>query len=158
MTKEERQLVLVDICERLLYGVRIKLWYQVQNNNPLVLDEEGKIENLSVASQILHDIETGRIKDFKPYLRSMETMTEEEYIKYRTMQGRNCDYGEATICVSKSLYQGLLYDDNEPLKINVYYPNPVIQDWLNANHFDYRGLIEKGLALEAPEDMYNTKQ
>ena len=30
-------------------------------------------------------------------------------------------------------------------------------DWLNAHHFDYRGLIEKGLALEAPEDMYNLK-
>jgi hypothetical protein len=28
-------------------------------------------------------------------------------------------------------------------------------DWLNANHFDYRGLIEKGLAIEAPEGMYN---
>lgn len=28
-------------------------------------------------------------------------------------------------------------------------------DWLNANHFDYRGLIEKGLALEALEGMYN---
>jgi hypothetical protein len=28
-------------------------------------------------------------------------------------------------------------------------------DWLNAHHFDYRGLIEKGLAIEAPEGMYN---
>ena len=27
-------------------------------------------------------------------------------------------------------------------------------DWLNSNHFDYRDLIEKGLALEAPEGMY----
>ena len=27
-------------------------------------------------------------------------------------------------------------------------------DWLNAHHFDYRNLIEKGLALEAPVDMY----
>ena len=27
-------------------------------------------------------------------------------------------------------------------------------DWLNAHHFDYRGLIEKGLALEAPDGMY----
>ena len=27
-------------------------------------------------------------------------------------------------------------------------------DWLNAHHFDYRGLIKKGLALEAPEGMY----
>lgn len=30
-------------------------------------------------------------------------------------------------------------------------------DWLNAHHFDYRGLIGKGLALEAPEGMYNVK-
>jgi len=28
-------------------------------------------------------------------------------------------------------------------------------DWLNAHHFDYRGLISKGLALEAPKGMYN---
>lgn len=27
-------------------------------------------------------------------------------------------------------------------------------DFYNAHHFDYRGLIEKGLALEAPEEMY----
>jgi hypothetical protein len=30
-------------------------------------------------------------------------------------------------------------------------------DWLNAHHFDYRGLIEKGLALEAPEGMYKNE-
>jgi hypothetical protein len=30
-------------------------------------------------------------------------------------------------------------------------------DWLNAHHFDYRGLIDKGLAIEAPEGMYNLK-
>lgn len=28
-------------------------------------------------------------------------------------------------------------------------------DWLNAHHFDYRGLIEKGLVAQAPEGMYN---
>lgn len=36
----------------------------------------------------------------------------------------------------------------DELSINQY-------DWLNAHHFDYRGLIEKGLALEAPKGMYN---
>lgn len=30
-------------------------------------------------------------------------------------------------------------------------------DWMNKHHFDYRGLIEKGLALEAPEGMYKTE-
>ena len=32
-----------------------------------------------------------------------------------------------------------------------------LEDWLNAHHFDYRGLIERGLALEAPKGMYKTK-
>lgn len=30
-----------------------------------------------------------------------------------------------------------------------------VVDWLNSHHFDYRGLIKKDLALEAPEGMYN---
>lgn len=30
-------------------------------------------------------------------------------------------------------------------------------DWLNAHHFDFRGLIERGLAIVAPEDMYKTE-
>lgn len=33
----------------------------------------------------------------------------------------------------------------------------VVDDWLNSHHFDYRGLIKKGLALEAPEGMYKTE-
>ena len=33
---------------------------------------------------------------------------------------------------------------------------PVVIDWLNAHHFDYRDLIDKGLALEAPTDIYKT--
>jgi hypothetical protein len=31
------------------------------------------------------------------------------------------------------------------------------EDWLNAHHFDYRGLIPMGLALEAPEGMYKAE-
>ena len=31
-------------------------------------------------------------------------------------------------------------------------------DWLNKHYFDYRGLIEKGLALEAPEGMYKIRE
>ena len=30
-------------------------------------------------------------------------------------------------------------------------------DWMLAHHFDVHNLIEKGLALEAPEDMYKTE-
>ena len=30
-------------------------------------------------------------------------------------------------------------------------------DFYISHHFDYRGLIEKGIAIEAPENMYKTK-
>ena len=65
--------------------------------------------------------------EIKPYLRPMSSMTEEERIKYESLYD----------CIDEGL-------------IKVF-------DWLNAHHFDYRGLIEKGLALEAPEDMYKTE-
>jgi len=64
----------------------------------------------------------------KPYLRPMSSMTEEEKIDYQAFFN----------------YDG------------VEYPDEYI-DWLNKNMFDYRGLIEKGLAIEAPEGMYNLK-
>ena len=48
------------------------------------------------------------------------------------------------------------------LNDRIEYPNMYVQnytietfDLFNAHHLDYRGLIEKGLALEAPEGMYN---
>lgn len=66
----------------------------------------------------------------KPYLRPMSSMTideEKEYFSFYFFE-KNCFNN--TIGAYKLL------------------------DWLNAHHFDYRGLIEKGLALEAPKDMH----
>jgi hypothetical protein len=64
----------------------------------------------------------------KPYLRPMSSMTKEE----------KEDFGVPF--TSEGLTT--LADTVECM------------DWLIAHHFDYRGLIENGLALEAPEDMY----
>ena len=62
--------------------------------------------------------------ELKPYLRPMSSMTEEEKPYYQAFFN----------------YEG------------VEYPEEYI-DWLNAaHHFDYRGLIEKGLAIEVTED------
>lgn len=65
--------------------------------------------------------------DIKPYLRPMSSMTDEE----------NKYYNKLTELVR----------DGEAYEYEV-------TDWLNAHHFDYRGLIPMGLALEAPEGMY----
>lgn len=75
----------------------------------------------------------------KPYLRPMSSMTDEERDEYEgtfaSVYDVN-DYGED----ADSWHEEFSIDS---------------LDYLNAHHFDYRGLIEKGLALEAPEGMYN---
>lgn len=72
--------------------------------------------------------------DVLPYLRTMSSMTEEERREYDKL-------------IAKCIYdpEAYFFDNYDRL-----------YDWLNAHHFDYRGLIEKGLALEAPADMYKT--
>ncbi len=64
-----------------------------------------------------------------PYLRPMSSMTEEEENEYRAI---NC-------------YEGLFPRNEDAI------------DYVLSHHFDYRGLIEKGIALEAPEGMYKTE-
>ena len=66
-------------------------------------------------------------RNLRPYLRPMSSMTEEEKSEYFNS------------------YDWEYFEEGTPF------------DWLNEHHFDYRGLIEKGLALEAPEDMYKTE-
>ena len=67
-------------------------------------------------------------ENLRYYLRPMSSMTEEERTK------------------KDELFGSYILDNN-----------PAYIDWLNAHHFDYRGLIEKGLALEAPEEMYKNE-
>ena len=64
------------------------------------------------------------IEEVRPYLRPMSSMTEEELNEYCALWNKD---------------ETELWDD---------------VDWLNSHHFDYRGLIPFGLALEAPEGMY----
>jgi len=70
-----------------------------------------------------------------PYLRPMSSMTEEEYKELKSIS---------------SYYGFAPYE-----YIGDWCPNYEMVNWLNAHHFDYRGLIKKGLAIEAPDGMYN---
>ena len=76
------------------------------------------------------------IYDIKPYLRPMSSMTEKEKKEF-----------QACHCVYE------LHPDFQPMMCNLANELNMF-DWLNEHHFDYRGLIEKGLALEAPKDIY----
>ena len=131
MTQEEKQLLLKDLCARLPYGVYVDA-YSWQKDAPKLLIE---CVPEYVGEEIVVKGLAGRhsIKEIKPYLRPMFSMTDEEKEEYRN---------ECNKVLSM------------PFKINGPYP---IVDWLNEHHFDHRGLIPKGLALEASEDMYKTE-
>ena len=122
MTREEKQLLLKDLCARLPYGVICQLSNKDADVSIIEKLKLGGLEHFIAGSMCV-----------KPYIRPMSSMTEEEY--------------EESCCVNEWTH---LEDGTEV-------PCMAYIDWLNAHHFDYRGLIEKGLALEAPKDMYKTE-
>ena len=128
MTLEDKELLFKDLCARLPYKVKCYCEWK----EPAPNGTSGMIDGLSTflleEFESMDEYEDVPIKSVQPYLRPMSSMTEEEYAK------------------KEELFGSYILDNN-----------PAYIDWLNAHHFDYRGLIEKGLALEAPEGMYKTE-
>lgn len=132
MTQEEKQLLLKDLCARLPYGVKCKIekdWFYDE------IKPYDSILNPIILERLLSQQDTDYC--VKPYLRPMSSMTDEEKVEY----------------TSYCFEQPFLQKGKTPNLGSV----PMCIDWLNQHHFDYRGLIEKGLALEAPESMYSIK-
>lgn len=143
MTQEERKLTLKDLCARSPHGVKIHL-YTIEYGELIgtldavyPTDERVIVDNLDKAIAPIN-VRCGGFKieedKVKPYLRPMSSMTEEEKKEFCKIEGRIIQYFPCK-------HIKLIFSADE-------------FDWLNAHHFDYRGLIEKGLALEAPEGMY----
>ena len=139
MTEEDKELVLKDLCARLLYGVIVHCtWAYFQEGSG---EDDGILEDIDVAKKQIRfkrkdcstNIPLNRIDGtVLPYLRPMSSMTEEECKEFFIQREKIVEYGGHEIILDLDS-----------------------SDWLNAHHFDYRGLIEKGLAIEAPEGMYN---
>ena len=127
MTQEDKQLLLRDLSARLPYGIKVDHFGVIKE----LLRVIPSSENVMVGYDI-NNYEDSVIEDIKPYLRPMSSITEEESLEYQ-----------------KRLK--IIQD----IERTLHWCNTVESiDWLNAHHFDYRGLIKKGLALEAPEGMY----
>ncbi len=130
MEKSLKELLLRDLCARLPYGVKVI--------NTAEVNEVGELDSIMTSRKYKDKLFVGvtlpddvarmvEIEMIKPYLRPMSSMTEDEKRDWWTYK----QVGET-------------WEAQDSLSV----------DWLNKCHFDYRGLIEKGLALEAPEDMY----
>ena len=132
MTQEEKQLLLKDLCARLPYGGMYETPYGPRVLNDIFIYSNGPVYTDHGVGNY-NEVFGVELENIKPYLRPLSSMTEEEENEL----------------VKAAVVGG--YNDDSVL--NSY----IVTDWLNAHHFDYRGLIEKVLALEAPEGMYKTE-
>lgn len=128
MIQEEKQLLLKDLSARLPFGVKV----QCITKAARIANASPLIETLDT---VLYRYAEEDNMELKPYLRHLSTMTDEEDQEYDATFYRE-DYG------------GL------PSPWSATYET---FDWLNAHHFDFRGLISMGLAIEAPKDMYKNE-
>lgn len=141
MTQEDKKLVFIDLSARIPYHVRVKVWLKDGTT------EEGPLDLQHNYDDVLRDaFYYNKIVDIKPYLRPISSMTEEEKEEFHKLKQFSVTVimpnGVSRI---EPIYIVDLEEDGDGLN-HLY-------DWLNAHHFDYRGLIEKGLALEAPADI-----
>ena len=133
--QEEKELLLKDVCARLSYGVKGTNQY-------------GKIVNLDHSTDYspYMSIKNAILKHgWRPYLIPLSSMTEEQYDEMEKMVLN--DYMDH-MRITNELREKVDFVTHWPLY------SPDVIDWFNRNHFDYRGLIEMGLALKAPDGMY----
>ena len=130
MTKEEKDLLLKDLCARLPYGV-IASYYGAEEE----CKTWDKIEGITCNDYVDIGQYSLPVESVKPYLFHLSSMSDEQKKYINDRWGINEDF-DFEINPNWGRYSIDLGD-------MVDYIN-----WLNENHFDYRGLISKGLAID----------
>lgn len=125
MIQKDKELILKDISGRLPYCPVVQI---------SLFRNDGRKRDIDLDPRVTENIwELIDKYCALPYLRPMSSMTATEVLEYI------------------SLKESIVASDGITYAFETYKSI----DWLNAHHFDYRNLIEKGLAIEAPEGMYN---
>jgi hypothetical protein len=135
MTQEEKELLMKDLCARLPYGVITRSEFEEYEDGKCVVHytDLPLVRKNSDGWDIITLLSYGIVKyKMKPYLRPMSSMTEEEKMEFHKILVKSQDCS---------------YENNESA-------TTILNDWYLSKGFDVRGLIPKGLALEAAEGMY----
>ena len=135
MKQEDKELLLRDLCARLLYGVKV---------DSVFINPDTK-EHKSCGIEVFNATSLLMIRDglgeFKPYLFPLSSMTEKQYNSlYESGILNNCSH-------SYEYVNPHIHGVSFIFKEFKTYSLELIE-WLNKNHFDYRGLISKGLAID----------
>lgn len=119
MKREDKELLLRDLCGRLPYGVKMNHIADTENNQITLVG----IAKTMITLESSAGYETSNIEDYIPYLFPLSSMTKEQYDEFTDM-----GYSVTERWWSMANYHQI--------------------EWLNKNYFDYRGLIEKDLAID----------
>lgn len=138
----DKELLLKDLCTRLSYGVKVAFFNEdlTYHSEPKTLTGIECINNLNYSSLEDEDGNTTIVEFVKPYLFPLSSITEKQKRELRQLEAFVNTFGN--ICFETC-------DEYGHDIITTYEDAICITDWLNKNHFDFRGLIEKGLALDA---------
>lgn len=126
MKQEDKELLLRDLCARLPYNTKIQLT-EYSDLTGEKLPSKIKILDYCMLGKVQAYCKGFRKDEIKPCLFPLSSMTEEQRQEYINIDNRSysCPMDYAHIPASDRI------------------------DWFNTHHFDYRGLIEKGLAIDA---------
>lgn len=127
-TQEDKMLLIKDLSSRLPYAVHVQhisgvsgILHDISIHHKY--DENDNICDAICYTDFLEDGNNITIEHFKPYLFPLSSMTEEQKKEYQYITER------------------WMYDSSYSISDSI--------DWLNKNHFDYRNLIDKNLAIDA---------
>ena len=140
MTRENKELLLKDLCARLPYGVKV---LDNSHKNYGV----SKLINIGADGSMLVDNELNDIQYYpiinetKPYLRPMSSMTEEELFEVQDIIGKGVEICNGFIDIVDSSIHRFTF-----LELQAVF------NWLLKNHFDFMDLIPKGLAIKVTEE------
>ena len=128
MMKEDKMLLIKDLSSRLPYAIYVKhtsglsgILHNISIHHKY--DENDNICDAVCYTNFLGNGSSIDIEHFKPYLFPLSSMTEEQKQEYQYITER------------------WMYDSSYSISDSI--------DWLNKNHFDYRNLIDKNLAIDA---------
>ena len=145
ISQKDKQLVFIDLCGRLPYHAHVKIWLKDGTT------EEGFLDLEHNYADVLRDaFYYNKIKDIKPYLRPMSSMTDEEMNELKSLCSIYIPTDSQTIGFEE--YEVLIFTRHLTNNTYSFKLNVNVIDWLNKNMFDYRGLIPQNLAIEITEE------
>lgn len=138
MRQEDKELLLKDLGARLSYGVKIS-----------VNDKVEILQGIDISDNVVSydSFFSSDIEEIKPYLFPISSVSEDQAKELFDLFGISMSDSMEMNYIKINECTGITFFLNRGFNVETHLDKLI--DWLNAHHFDYRGLIEKGLALDA---------